>query len=144
MAMNTDVKCAVGEINKSEPGYQAYLILKFLFVVAPILAGLDKFFYYLTDWSQYISAEYIIIGDAHRMVMIAGVIEIVAGIGVLLRPKVFAYIIAVWLLGIIVNLLILGDFYDIALREFGLMLAAVALGRLSSQYCVCCCERKAE
>lgn len=123
------------KVVRHEPGYQAYLLLKLAFVVAPIVAGLDKFFNYLTDWSQYISPAYTLIGDAHTMMMVAGVIEIIAGIGVLVRPKIFSYIVAVWLLGIIVNLLILGGFYDIALRDLGLMLGALALGRLSSQYC---------
>ena len=132
----TDVKGQTKEVYRHEPGYQAYMILRFAFVVAPIVAGLDKFFYYLTDWSQYISAEYTLIGDAHRMMMIAGVIEIVAGLGVLWKPKVFSYIVAFWLLGIIINLVILGEFYDIALRDLGLMLGALALGRLSSQYSV--------
>lgn len=116
------------------PSYQAYQILHFAFTVAPILAGLDKFFNFLTDWEQYLSSPFNVFGDPHATMMIVGIIEIIAGIGIWLKPKLFAYIVALWLLGIIVNLLILGNFYDIALRDLGLLLGALALGRLSIKY----------
>lgn len=119
-----------------DPCFQAYRILQFVFVVAPILAGLDKFFYLLADWSNYISpfAMQMIGGHDRGFMMIVGVIEIVAGIGVIFRPKLFSYIVSVWLLCIVLNLLMTGHYFDIALRDFGLMLAAFSLGRLSEKY----------
>jgi hypothetical protein len=127
-------------INKHEsclkdPSYQAYQILHFAFTIAPILAGLDKFFNFLTHWEQYLAAPFNVFGNAHTTMLVVGVIEIIAGIGVWLKPQYFAYIVALWLLGIIVNLLILGQFYDVALRDFGLLLGALALGRLSASKC---------
>jgi hypothetical protein len=119
-----------------EPGYQAYRILQFVFVVAPILAGLDKFFYFMTNWSVYLSPFVMrIINGHHRGFMaIVGVVEIIAGIGVALKPKIFSYIVTLWLLLIILNLLMKGQYYDIALRDFGLMLAAFSLAKLSRKY----------
>ena len=114
--------------------YRAYLILRFAFTIAPILAGLDKFFNLLTNWEQYLSPQFNVIGDAHTTMMIVGVIEIIAGIGVWLYPRIFSYIIVVWLLAIIINLLLLGRFFDIALRDLGLLLGALALGSLSETY----------
>lgn len=116
------------------PSYQAYQILHFAFIVAPILAGLDKFFNLLTHWEQYLSSPFNVFGNAHTTMMVVGVIEIVAGIGVWIKPKIFAYVVAAWLLGIILNLLILGNYYDIALRDLGLLLGALALGCLSMKY----------
>jgi uncharacterized membrane protein YphA (DoxX/SURF4 family) len=117
-----------------EPGYQAFLILRFAFTIAPILAGLDKFFNLLTNWGQYLSAPFDLFGNPHTTMMVVGVIEIVAGILVWIMPRIFSYVVAIWLLAIIINLLILHRFYDIALRDLGLLLAALALGRLSQQY----------
>ncbi|MFN2542176.1 MAG: hypothetical protein ABR514_08425 [Chthoniobacterales bacterium] len=112
---------------------QAFQILRFGFTVAPILAGLDKFFHLLTDWDKYLSpmANNVLGGHGHEFMLVVGVIEIVAGIGVLLKPRVFAYIVAIWLLLIIVNLLSIPGYYDVALRDLGLLLGALALGRLS-------------
>lgn len=126
------IKCANGTCK--DPGCQAYEILRIAFTIAPILAGLDKFFGFLTNWDQYLSSPFNVLGDAHKTMMVVGVIEIIAGIGVWFKPKIFSYIVAIWLLGIIVNLLILHTFYDIALRDLGLLLGAVALGRLSEKY----------
>lgn len=119
-----------------DEGYQAFRILQVAFIVAPIVAGLDKFFYLLTNWSSYISPFFlrIIHGHAHGFMMIAGVVEIIAGIGVILKPKVFSYIISVWLFLIIINLLMTGHYFDIALRDVGLFLASLSLGRLSQKY----------
>jgi hypothetical protein len=118
------------------PAYQAYRLLHVAFVVAPIVAGLDKFFQLLVNWDQYLApiAVRIVGGRGHEFMLAVGVIEIVAGIGVLLKPKIFAYVVAVWLLGIIVNLLLIPGYYDVALRDVGLCLAALALGRLSAAY----------
>jgi hypothetical protein len=122
--------------NLSSPAYQAYLLLHVAFVVAPILAGLDKFFYLLVDWDKYLApiAVQVLGGHGHEFMLAVGVIEIIAGIGVLLKPRIFAYVIAIWLLGIIGNLLLIPGYYDIALRDVGLCLAALALGRLSAAY----------
>lgn len=115
---------------------QAFRILQFTFIVAPIIAGLDKFFYLLTDWSQYLSpmAMNMIGGRSAAFMAVVGVIEIIVGLGVLWKPKVFSYIVALWLLLIIINLVVLGQYLDIALRDLGLLLSALALGRLSAQY----------
>lgn len=112
------------------PTYQAYQILHFAFTLLPILAGFDKFFNGLVHWEQYLSAPFNVLGNAHQTMGLVGIIEIVAGIGVWWRPRLFAYVVAAWLLAIIVNLLMLGHFYDIALRDAGLCLGALALGRL--------------
>ena len=118
------------------PADQAYRLLHVAFVVAPIVAGPDKFFQLLVNWDHYLApiAVRIVGGRGHEFMLAVGVIEIVAGIGVLLKPKIFAYVVAVWLLGIIVNLLLIPGYYDIALRDVGLCLAALALGRLSAAY----------
>jgi uncharacterized membrane protein YphA (DoxX/SURF4 family) len=112
---------------------QAFMILRFGFTVAPILAGLDKFFDLLVDWDKYLSpmANNALGGHGHQFMMVVGVVEIIAGIGVALKPRVFAYIVAIWLLLIILNLLSIPGYYDIALRDLGLLLGALALGRLS-------------
>lgn len=111
--------------------YQAYQILRFAFTVAPILAGLDKFFNFLTNWEKYLSSQFNILGNPDTTMMLVGIIEIIAGIGVWVKPKIFSYIVAVWLLGIIINLLMLGNYFDVALRDLGLLLGALALARLS-------------
>lgn len=119
------------------PGHQAYQLLRFAFIFLPIVAGLDKFANLLANWEIYLSPAYSLLAPNTTM-MIVGIIEIIAGIGVFFRPQIFAYIIAVWLLLIIINLFALGAFYDIALRDFALLLAALALGRLSYEHCRCC------
>jgi hypothetical protein len=103
------------------------------FVVAPILFGLDKFAHVLVNWDKYLAPEFTDLFDAkaHTLMLAVGVIEVVAGLLVLVRPRLGAWVVAAWLAGIIVNLLMLGDFYDVALRDFGLMLAAIALARLA-------------
>lgn len=118
------------------PSYQAYQILHLAFTVAPIVAGVDKFLHILVNWDQYLPAfvNNMTGGHGHQFMMIVGIIEIVAGIGVAVMPKVFAYVVAAWLLAIIVNLLLIPGYYDVALRDFGLALGAIALGRLASQY----------
>ena len=120
----------------SSPVYQAYRLLHVAFVVAPIVAGLDKFFRLLVDWDQYLApiVPRVLGGHGHQFMLAVGVIEIVAGLGVLLKPKIFAYVVAAWLLGIIVNLLLIPGYYDVALRDLGLCLAALALARLSAAY----------
>lgn len=117
--------------------YQAYQILHFGFALLPIVAGLDKFFNFLVNWEQYLSASFNILGNPHFTMLLVGIIEIIAGIGVWFKPQIFSYIVMFWLLGIIINLMILGEYYDVALRDFGLLLGAFALGRLSCKYSHC-------
>lgn len=110
----------------------AYQILRLGFTVAPILFGLDKFFNLMTDWVEFLPA-FVTDAVSGSVVMGAvGVIEIVAGVGVWLRPRIFATVVAAWLGLIIVTLVIAGGYWDVALRDFGLLLGAVALGRLAT------------
>lgn len=123
--------------HSGDRAHQAYRILQVVFVLLPIIAGLDKFFYYLTNWSDYLSplAWQMIDGQDNAFFMVVGVVEIIAGLGVLFRPRIFAYVVSAWLLLIVVNLLMLGGlFYDVALRDIGLMLSAFALGKLAHKY----------
>lgn len=112
---------------------EAYWLLLTGFVVAPILAGLDKFFHVLVDWDKYL-APFLdnLFGGDGALMLVVGVVEIIAGIGVWLRPRVFSYVVAAWLGGIILNLLLLPGFFDVALRDLGLLLGALALARLSA------------
>ena len=114
--------------------YRAYRVLQVGFVAAPIIAGLDKFFGILVSWEQYLAP---FIGDligASTFMAIVGIVEIVAGIGVAVKPRIFAYVVSAWLVGIIVNLLLIPGYYDIALRDLGLALGALALGLLSQEF----------
>src|SRR3954452_5509705 len=121
---------------RTDPVYQAYQILHIGFTVAPILAGLDKFLHLLTNWDQYLApvVNNTLGGHGHEFMLAVGVIEIVAGLGVLLKPKIFGYVVGLWLLGIIVNLLLIPGYFDVALRDLGLSLGAFALARLSAIY----------
>jgi len=113
---------------------QAFLLLRTVFTIAPIAFGLDKFFNILTDWEQYLAPwiNDLVPGSAHQAMLAVGVVEILAGVVVAVRPAIGAYVVAAWLLGVIVNLLSIGDYYDIALRDFGLMVGALALARLAA------------
>ena len=118
------------------PAYQAFLTLRVGFVVAPILFGLDKFTNLLTDWTTYLAPaiDRLVPGSATSAMVAVGVVEIVAGLVVAIRPKVGGYLVAAWLAGIITNLLLLGSHDDVALRDFGLLLAALALARLATAF----------
>jgi len=134
--MNTTNDQSHAAASTGSPAYQAYWILHVGFTVAPILAGLDKFFHLLVNCDQYLPG---VVASAspiqpHTLMLVIGVIEIVAGIGVWLKPRIFAYVVAAWLVVIIINLLLIPGYFDIALRDFGLLLAALALARLSQQY----------
>ena len=121
---------------RSNPTYQAFLLLRTVFTVAPILFGLDKFTNLLVDWPVYLAPwiDGLVPGTAQQAMYAVGVIEIVAGIVVALAPRFGAWLVAVWLAAIILNLVTYPGFFDIALRDFGLFVAAVALGRLASHY----------
>jgi hypothetical protein len=118
------------------PEWQAYMILRVAFVVAPIVAGLDKYLHLLVDWDKYLAptlAKLSPIGG-HGLMLVAGAIEIIAGIVVAVKPRYGAWLVALWLWGIVGSLLLIPGYFDIALRDFGLSLAAVALARLSTVY----------
>src|ERR671919_1293040 len=120
----------------ADPAFQAFTVLRVGFTVAPILFGLDKFLDWLVDWRIYLAPEIndLVPGSAHQAMLAVGVIEIVAGVIVAFRPRVGGYLVAAWLGGIIVNLLLQADFYDIALRDFGLLIGALALARLATAF----------
>lgn len=115
------------------PERQAFLLLRTVFTVAPILFGLDKFTNILTHWTVYLApqATAIVPLQPQTFMYIVGVVEIIAGTAVAVRPKYGSLLVAAWLAGIIINLLLLGSFFDVALRDFGLLVAALALNRLS-------------
>jgi hypothetical protein len=119
-----------------DPRYQAFVLMRLAFTVAPIAFGLDKFFNVMVDWPIYLAPwiNDIAPGSGQDFMYVVGAIEILAGVIVALKPRYGAYIVAGWLAGIILNLLTLSGYYDIALRDFGLMLGAVTLARLASVY----------
>lgn len=123
-------------VDAAGPSYQAFQILRAGFTVAPIVAGADKFTHLLVNWDQYLPAiaNKMLGGHGHEFMYAVGVIEIVAGIGVALKPKIFAYVVSAWLVLIIINLLMIPGYFDVALRDLGLALGALALGRLSQQF----------
>ena len=120
----------------SDPAYQAFMLLRTVFTVAPIVFGLDKFTNLLVDWPIYLASwiDGIVPGTAQQAMYAVGVIEIVAGLAVALTPRFGAWLVAAWLAGIIVNLLTFPGYFDIALRDFGLLVGAVALARLATAY----------
>ena len=117
-----------------DPVVQAYALLRLGFTLAPILFGLDKFAHVLVNWDRYLAPQLADLfgAEAHTLMYGVGIVEIVAGLTVLVAPRVGGYLVAAWLAGIIVNLLVLGDHHDIALRDFGLLLAALTLARLAT------------
>ena len=122
---------------KANPVSQAFTLLRTAFTVAPILFGIDKFANVLTDdWTRYLSSDFnsLLPGSAADGMHIVGVIEIVAGLVVLVAPRFGGLLVAAWLGGIIVNLLLVGGYGDIALRDFGLLIGALALSRLATAY----------
>ena len=119
---------------RTDPATQAFMILRIAFTVAPILFGIDKFAEVMNDnWAAYLAPEYnyILPGNAQDAMYIVGVVEIVAGLVVLTVPRFGGLLVAGWLAGIIVSLLLVGGYGDIALRDFGLLLGALALSRLA-------------
>ena len=120
----------------ARPAYQGFLILYAGFTALPVLAGLDKFLHVLVNWDQYLAPAIanLLPVHVHTFMLAVGVIEIAAGILVFAWPRVGALVVALWLLGIIVNLLLAANFYDVALRDFGLSLGALALARLARDF----------
>ena len=123
-------------ITTVDPAHQAFLLLRTVFTVAPIVFGLDKFANLLTDWSQYLAPwiDDLVPGTAQQAMYAVGVTEILAGVAVAVAPRFGAWLVAAWLAGIVLNLLTIPGFYDVALRDFGLLVGAVALARLAARY----------
>jgi uncharacterized membrane protein YphA (DoxX/SURF4 family) len=121
---------------RRDPAYHAFLLLRVGFVVLPILFGVDKFTNVLVTWDTYLAPwlDRLMPGTGHEFMFLVGAIEIVAGVAVLVKPRYGAWIVSAWLAGIVINLLSYPGYYDIAMRDFGLMLAALTLARLASVY----------
>jgi hypothetical protein len=126
-------KHSVTGARPQDPAEQAFMMLRTVFTIAPIAFGLDKFAGILTHWEKYLAPwiNNLVPGNAHQAMLAVGVVEVVAGVLVAVRPAIGGYVVALWLAGIIVNLVTLGDYYDVALRDFGLLVGALALARLS-------------
>ena len=131
------VPVPASDVLRRDPTAQAYMLLRITFTVAPILFGLDKFAGLLTDdWTRYLASEFnsLLPGSAADAMHIVGVVEIAAGLVVLLAPRFGGLLVAAWLGGIIVSLLLVGGYGDVALRDFGLLLGALTLSRLASAH----------
>src|SRR5947199_3013410 len=127
---------SLAEALRRDPAYQSFWLLRIGFTVAPIFFGADKFANVLVNWEKYLAPW---IRNASplspvHMLHVVGIIEIVAGVAVAIKPRYAAYIVAAWLGGIIINLLSYSGYYDVALRDFGLLLASLTLARLASKY----------
>ena len=125
-------------VRVSSPSYQAYQLLHVAFTIAPIVAGMDKFFHFLVNWDIYLSPLVVrTLGvPGHSFMLGVGVIEVIAGLIVAAAPRIGGYVVALWMCGIIVNLLSIPAYLDVALRDLGLALSALALARLSEDYSV--------
>jgi uncharacterized membrane protein YphA (DoxX/SURF4 family) len=122
--------------DRRDPRYQAYALLRLTFTVAPIAFGLDKFFNVMVDWPDYLAPwiDDIAPGSAQDFMYFVGVVEILAGVLVAIAPRWGGYVVAAWLAGIIFNLLTHSGYYDVALRDFGLLVGAICLARLATVY----------
>ena len=133
MARTEHIPASASPSARAAGDHQALVLLRTVFTVAPILFGLDKLTGLLTDWEAYLApwVSGLLPGSAHQIMLAVGVVEIVAGVLVAVRPAIGGYVVAAWLAGIVVDLLLLGGVADIALRDFGLLLAALVLARLA-------------
>lgn len=136
MTSTTAAAPTADRADPADPAFQAFTLLRVGFTVAPILFGLDKFTEVMVDWSTYLWSGVVsaLPGSADAIMVGVGVVEIAAGILVAVRPRIGGYVVAAWLAGIIVNLLLVGGFLDIALRDVGLMIGALALARLATGF----------
>ena len=141
MTVSTAAGTAPGTLSRRErlttdPAYQAFWLLRIGFTVAPIVFGADKFADLLTNWDKYLApwVASLLPGTPHQIMYGVGVIEMVAGLAVLMKPRLGGYLVAAWLAGIIVNLLSIHGYYDVAVRDFGLLLAALTLARLAKAF----------
>ena len=122
--------------SSARPAYQAYRILHVTFIAVPIVTGMDKFFHVFCNWDLYLApviAKLSPIGG-HNLMLVIGVVETIAGLVVAFKPKYGGYLVMAWLWGIIINLLLIPNYFDVAFRDFGLSLAALALARLSREF----------
>jgi uncharacterized membrane protein YphA (DoxX/SURF4 family) len=136
-AVMRPIPIPASDVLRRDPAAQAFMLLRIAFAVAPILFGIDKFAGVLTDdWTRYLATEYndLIPGSAEDAMYMVGVVEIAAGLVVAIAPRFGGLLVAAWLAGIIVSLLLVGGYGDIALRDFGLLLGALSLSRLASAY----------
>lgn len=133
MTTHHDIPTSPADTSPGPAAHQAFLLLRTVFTVAPVLFGLDKFVGLLADWEQYLAPQIndLVPGTAHQAMLAVGVVEILAGLLVAVLPRIGGCVVALWLAGIIVNLLLIGGYYDVALRDFGLLVAALALARLA-------------
>ena len=133
---STNGKAETAVADWRDPRYQAFALMRLTFTVAPIAFGLDKYFNVLVHWPNYLAPwiNNIAPGSGQDFMYFVGAVEILAGLVVAIKPRYGAYLVAGWLAGIIINLLSYSGFYDIALRDFGLMLGALTLGRLAAVY----------
>ena len=126
----------LARIRVADPAEQAFMILRTAFTVAPVLFGLDKFLHLMVNWDKYLAP---VLSDPlpftpHQLMFAVGAVEIIAGLVVAVHPRLGGPVVSAWLVGIIINLLLIPGFYDVALRDFGLFLAAIALSRLATKY----------
>lgn len=126
----------IARIRAADPAEQAFMILRAAFTIAPILFGADKFFHLMINWDKYLAPALSnpLPFTPHQLMYAVGVTEIIAGLLVAIHPRLGGPVVAAWLVGIIINLLLIPGFYDVALRDFGLFLAAIALSRLATRY----------
>ena len=126
----------IARIRAADPAEQAFMILRAAFTIAPILFGADKFFHLMVNWDKYLAPALSnpLPFTPHQLMYAVGVTEIIAGLLVAIHPRLGGPVVAAWLVGIIINLLLIAGFYDVALRDFGLFLAAIALSRLATRY----------
>lgn len=129
----TTTTSLTGTTSTSVGAERAFMLLRTVFTIAPITFGLDKFAGLLTDWDKYLAPwiNNLVPGSAHQAMLAVGVVEVVAGITVAIAPRFGALLVAGWLAGIIVNLVTMGEYYDVALRDFGLLISALALAALA-------------
>lgn len=134
MSIGTRPPTVIERFRLGHPEHQAFLLLRTTFTLAPVVFGLDKFADVLTDWPRYLAPAVndLVPGTAHQAMLLVGVVEVVAGLLVAVRPDIGGYVVAAWLAGIVVNLLLVPGFYDVALRDAGLLVAALALARLAA------------
>jgi uncharacterized membrane protein YphA (DoxX/SURF4 family) len=120
----------------SDPRYQAFLLMRLGYTVLPLAMGIDKFFNAMVSWPKYLAGwiDDIAPGTAQQFMYFVGGVEILAGLLVLLKPRYAAYVVAAWLAGIVVNLFSTGEYWDVGVRDVGLMLGALTLGRLAAHY----------
>lgn len=132
-ATASDTATGAARHDLHDPSYQAFILLRSVFVVAPIVFGLDKFTNLLVQWDSYLAPwiNGLVPGTGAQAMYAIGVVEILAGLSVAFVPKYGAWLVAAWLGGIVVNLLTFSGYYDVALRDFGLLVGAVALARLA-------------